>query len=165
MITHSEAADRFSYDSDTGLISMKISIGSRKTGDVVGSLHHSKRLTVSIGRKQYQLARLAWLLHYGSYPEGLVDHINHDATDNRIENLREVTSKENSRNQSARINNKTGITGVHWCRKNKRWSATGYANGIRTTLGMFSTIFDAAACRRSNEISEGFHENHGRDTP
>lgn len=152
----------FIYSPDTGDLKWNVAVGRIKPGDKAGCLHHSGRLTVSFGGKMYQLSRVAWAIHYGIDSKYMIDHINQDPLDNRIENLREVTSKENSRNQRIRITNKTGITGVHWCNKNRRWSVMGYANGIRTTLGMFSTIFDAAACRRSNQISEGFHANHGK---
>ena len=46
-------------------------------------------------------------------PEGLVvDHINRKSFDNRRENLRIVTQKQNLRNRSIGKNNKTGHTGV-----------------------------------------------------
>jgi len=42
--------------------------------------------------------RLIWMLHYG-YTPIVLDHINGNRTDNRIENLREVTQRENMQNQ------------------------------------------------------------------
>ena len=43
--------------------------------------------------------RLAWVLHYGAWPVGVIDHINRDRADNRIVNLRDVTPTENARNK------------------------------------------------------------------
>jgi len=42
-----------------------------------------------------------------------VDHIDGDTRNNSIENLRVVDNKTNCYNQNKRINNKSGVTGVH----------------------------------------------------
>jgi ribosomal protein L32E len=50
-----------------------------------------------------------YMMHYGEYPEGMeIDHINQDKSDHRIENLRCVTSKENSENRNKWIGERTG---------------------------------------------------------
>lgn len=53
------------------------------------------------------LHRAVWEYHYGQIPNGLmIDHINRDKTDNRIENLRLVTAKENRMNVDPEVNQK-----------------------------------------------------------
>lgn len=42
--------------------------------------------------------RVAFAIHYGEWPDH-IDHINHDRTDNRLENIRSVTQAENNRNR------------------------------------------------------------------
>lgn len=52
--------------------------------------------------KKYSLKahRIFYECVYGEIPEGMeIDHINTDSTDNRLENLRVVTHKENCNNQ------------------------------------------------------------------
>ena len=49
----------------------------------------------SIFGRKYYAHRLVWLLHYGHWPQFHVDHINGIRTDNRIENLRDVSRSEN----------------------------------------------------------------------
>ena len=63
--------------------------------------------------------RLAWYIYYGVMPNKLIDHINGNRTDNRIENLREVTSGQNLRNRHNR-KSKTGHTNIHKDRKSYR---------------------------------------------
>ena len=45
-------------------------------------------------------------------PDDIVDHINHDTTDNRKCNLRVCTTQDNTRNKSIPRNNRSGIIGV-----------------------------------------------------
>lgn len=90
-----------------------------------------------------------------------VDHINGDTLDNRKSNLRNVDRSENQRNMSKSRANKSGVTGVFWSNRDKRWVAT-----ISTTrLGSFINFDDAVAARKEAEVAHGFHSNHGRDKP
>lgn len=43
---------------------------------------------------------IVWVLHHGAWPARQLDHINRVRDDNRIENLREATPRENVRNAS-----------------------------------------------------------------
>lgn len=44
----------------------------------------------------------------------VVDHINHDTTNNCHSNLRVVSSSKNSMNRRIREDNSSGYTGVRW---------------------------------------------------
>lgn len=55
-------------------------------------------LRIRIDAVSYKAHRLAWLYHYGEWPEGELDHINGIRTDNRVANLRDVPHVENQRN-------------------------------------------------------------------
>lgn len=53
------------------------------------------------------LHRAVWEYYYGQIPNGLmIDHINRNKTDNRIENLRLATAKENRMNVDPEVNQK-----------------------------------------------------------
>jgi hypothetical protein len=60
------------------------------------------------------------LYHNGYLPE-LVDHIDGNKLNNRIENLREASKQENAQNQKIRLTNSSGVKGVSWHRVNKKW--------------------------------------------
>ena len=53
-----------------------------------------------------------------------VDHINRDRLDNRLENLRWVTNKDNGRNRSMSKDNTSGYQGVRFHKSNNSWAAT-----------------------------------------
>jgi hypothetical protein len=66
-------------------------------------------------KSQIKLHKVIYEWHYGAIQDGMVvDHINRDITDNRIENLRAVTFAANSRNRSMDKRNSTGYTGVRY---------------------------------------------------
>lgn len=106
--------------------------------------------------------RAAWALHYGVWPEGWMDHINGDRTDNRIVNLRVVSPSENSRNSALSSLNRTGVPGVFYEAAANRWKAYINVNRRRIELGSHSTLESAVSARRAAEREFGFHPNHGR---
>lgn len=107
--------------------------------------------------------RAAFALYHGRWPTGQIDHIDHDGTNNRQDNLREVSKAENNRNRSKSSRNTSGHTGVHWCKQGRRWMAQIKINGRSTHIGGFYRIEDAVAARGAAEKAHGFHPNHGRE--
>lgn len=89
----------FTYDDDTGLLRWKRNKGNYIAGDEAGTVMKSGHIRVGVNG-DYKLAhRVAWLLYYGAPPTGVVDHIDGDPSNNKITNLRDITQRENSRNQ------------------------------------------------------------------
>ena len=86
---------RYTYDAATG------EIRNRK-GQVVKGWEREgyKLLNIRIGnrRNEISLHHIAWALVFGRFPKQ-IDHINGNKTDNRLENLREVTMRENDENR------------------------------------------------------------------
>ena len=56
----------------------------------------------------------------------MVDHINHNRTDNRIENLRWCNNSINQRNQKLLKRNTTGHQGVRYSKSKNQYEATWY---------------------------------------
>jgi len=90
-------------------------------------------------KKQIYLHRLIT-----NTPKGMdTDHINQDTLDNRKNNLRICNHKENLRNQSKQRSNTTGLKGVCWHKKNKKYVAQISVNNKKIYLGYFLNRFDA----------------------
>ena len=78
-------------------------------------------------------------------PDGLqVDHRNGDSLDNRRDNLRLATPRQNMANSKVRANNKSGYRGVSWSMKDRRWSAFTKDGDKNVYLGAFKNPKDAA---------------------
>lgn len=55
--------------------------------------------TINLLHQKFATHRLVWLWHYGEWPPGMLDHINGDRKDNRVENLRMATTLQNTWNR------------------------------------------------------------------
>lgn len=115
-----------------------------------------------IYKKPYRAHRVGWLLHYGFWPKDQIDHINGDRKDNRISNLRDVSNAENSKNHCLRGDNTSGVPGVGWCSRKKKWRARIMEGGRETHVGYFDDFQMAVLMRKEAETQRGFHSNHGR---
>lgn len=81
-----------------------------------------------------------------------VDHINHNKSDNRKNNLRIVTSSENLMNKRVGSNNQSGYTGVCYSsRKGGCWRAYINKDGKQYHLGYFDNIENAIKVRNDAE--------------
>lgn len=90
------------------------------------------------GRLEYR-HRVVWVEHNGPIPDGMqIDHINHDRSDNRIENLRLVTPQQNHFNRS-------GVKGFNWDKRKGKWRAYIYRDGKMKNLGYTDCMLEARA--------------------
>lgn len=163
MLTQKELKRQLYYNPNTGdFIRMVARSNCSIAGETIKTKPRHGYLHITVNSTLYPAHRLVWLYMTGEWPEDQIDHINHDKTDNRINNLREVTQQENSRNQCICIRNKSGVTGVHWDKERKRWHAQIYVSYRSKTLGRFDDKFEAICARKAAEVKYGFHENHGK---
>lgn len=79
-----------------------------------------------------------------------VDHINHNPMDNRKENLRRCSHKENCSNTSISKNNTSGQTGVIF--NEGKWDARIKHNYYNLYIGRFDTFEEAVEARIAKEI-------------
>lgn len=135
--------DYFSYSKDTGKIywnKVKQGRGKNKVkiGDEAGSVNNKGYINVIFFGKSIKAHRLAWFLHYGFWPKNQIDHLNNDRTDNRILNLKEVTTQMNCQNKKIHKNKLIGTTFSRG-----KWVSQIRINGKKTRLGSFDTELEA----------------------
>ena len=145
------------YDPTTGLFTRKKKWGSKLAGSPIGGLSKDGYVQIAFNGRTHTAQRLAWLYVYGNWPAGVIDHINRNRADNRIENLRDVSSSKNAHNSDARHHSQSGVKGVslrslrNGRRLKKAWRADIMVNGTRKFLGNFYTVEDAARARTNAE--------------
>lgn len=113
----------------------------RKNNEVVGTRRADGYMVVKINKVLYLVHRVVWLYYTGVWPEEILDHIDRDRSNNRFENLREVTHQQNHVNVAPPRNNTSGYVGVTWNAKNQKW----VARCAKRHLGCFATKEEAAA--------------------
>lgn len=133
------------YDQETGVfIRLQCKAGQIKPGSIAGKVGNRGYLQIKLLGKMYQAHRLAWLYCYGRFPDDLIDHIDHDTLNNRIDNLREVNANGNMHNYiKPNSNNKLGYLGVSACGNKLQAEIKTY--GKRKYLGSFNTPEEAHA--------------------
>ena len=156
IIAQETLKEKISYDSLGGGFLRK-----KRAGYVPAGTISKGYVRIMVNGKIYPAHRLAWLYVYGVMPDGQIDHINHDKSDNRIDNLREVSHSENQKNKPLCRRNKTGYNGVGWIGRLGKWTAYISEGGKTNNIGLFSDVERAIEARRLAEKRLGFHENHG----
>jgi len=145
------------YDAATGLFSWVQRRHAHRKDAPVGSWKGKYR-RVKIDGTAYPLHRLVWLFVHGKWPCGVVDHINGDPSDNRIENLRDVTVAANIQNQKKAHRDKEscGLLGVSRGRGG-RWRARLVVNRKKISLGGYDTpeLAYAAYVAAKRQLHEG----------
>lgn len=87
--------------------------------------------------------------HYGNRLGNLeIDHRDRQKLNNVYSNLRLATRTQNRANSSRRSDNKSGVTGVCYNKKTRKWQAHITLNNKTLYLGSFSEKVDAIAVRK-----------------
>lgn len=167
----------FYLDGDLKLRWVPGLIGRSSSTSVAGSLRKSDkdsyyRRIVCINGITFYASRIVWVLHNKtSIGDGLlIDHKTHDSDElykgltvlcDHPSNLRLASSSQNRKNVKIQKNNTSGVKGVIWNKKNKRWVARITNNGNRYHIGCYLSIDDArdAICAKRLE----FHGEYARD--
>jgi hypothetical protein len=146
MLTQQRLKELFAYDPDTGILTRLVSTNRMaKAGTDAGTSDGAGYLRISIDRRRYRAHRLAWLYVHGEFPSAEIDHINRVRSDNRLLNLRAATKSENQQNTTTKVNNISGVKGVHWSKCAKKWQAEICVDGRSTYLGVYANLEAATA--------------------
>jgi hypothetical protein len=122
-----------------------------KAGAIAGGGYYQ----TGIQGKYFKNHRLIFLMHHGYLPD-LIDHIDGNRLNNKIENLRPATRSQNLFNSMKSKSNKSGVKGVSWRESMKKYRARLYANKKTYELGHFEKLEDA-----EKAIIEARKKHHG----
>lgn len=130
-----------------GKLFWKVSPNSRApAGSEAGCVGTFGYRQVRVDKICYKTHRLIWKLHKGTDPGPHLDHINGDPTDNRIENLQQITNRENTHKGLIHSRKRSGLPlGVYRQAKGKPYYSMIYRDGKNHRLGNYGTIEEAAA--------------------
>lgn len=158
----SRSRDRFASDRAFNIFHGKYA--GRPAGSIKTNKDGHSSCVIRINRTLFYAHRLAWAYVHGEAPLAL-DHINGDATDNRISNLRPATLSVNNRNAAMSRANTSGVNGVVYLKDKRRWraQATELVGGVRKniSIGTFVTRREAAEARIAWNEQNGYSERHG----
>lgn len=79
----------------------------------------------------------------------VVDHINQDRSDNRLENLRLVDHSTNALNTEPRVNNTSGHKNISWCRQKSKWQVSCKVGKSRKHVGFYSDLAEAVEAQNN----------------
>jgi len=144
---------------DGGLV-WAVNKGRAKIGDRPCKNNNGYKI-FRINQVSYLEHRLIWAWHNMPFAP-LIDHINGDITDNRIENLRAATHSQNMRNSRVPSNNTSGVKGVYWEKEKGKWRVQIWNNGKQQFVGRFLTIDEAkSAAFEFRKINHAEFANEG----
>jgi len=141
-----ELNDLLHYDAETGQFTWKKNRGFKaRANTTAGALGSSGYVLLCINAKRYLAHRIAYKMVHGCDPEGVLDHIDGNITNNRIANLRLATAVQNQGNSRKPRHNKSGLKGVSWHKGDQCWIAQIKQRDKKIWLGGYKTKEEAAA--------------------
>ena len=134
---------------------------SRKSKDdmTAGTITTGGYLKLTIKQKKFYVHQVIFLMQHGHIPK-LVDHVDGNPSNNRIENLRESSKSLNACNSKTRSDNRSGHKGVVWSKACSKWAAKIQFKKHSLHLGVFEDF--ELACLVSDEARILYHGEHAR---
>lgn len=132
---------------------------SKEKSKYVGWMNNTGYLRMAIDGHKPLVHRIIFLLHHGYMPK-MIDHINGNPLDNRIENLRECTPHENQLNSKVRKDNTSGCRGVSFHKELKKWRVRCNIQGKRYVIGEYDDY--ELACLVAEEARDKFNKGFVR---
>ncbi len=143
-ISQSEIMRLVNYDPNTGIFSWASSRVGCKKGEIVGNISPTGYVRIGLNRTSYLAHRIAWVYMTGKWPVYDIDHIDGNPSNNKFENLRDVSTGTNVQNvKGARSDSKTKLLGVDMHKRDNLYRARIMVDGKRKTLGYFKNMDEA----------------------
>ena len=160
--------ENFRYEPDTGLIYYKKSpttFGPKRntnkpTGFITPKGYVRVFFRINNHNEKILAHRLAWYLYYGEVPTNLIDHIDQNKSNNKIDNLRESNNSKNVRHssiQKAKLRKRKEGCCIGVYKKGslkKPYAAIHFVARKMKYLGFYATMVEAAKVRDAYAIDK-----------
>jgi hypothetical protein len=130
------------YNPMTGVFTRLVSGGNKRAGSPAGWLRTDGYIGLRVGGKNCLAHRIAWQKAYGKPPVGDIDHRNGVKNDNRIQNLRDVSTEENCQNRRLPVQTKNRTSrflGVSFHKRVGKYVAQISVSGKKIHIGYYAT--------------------------
>jgi len=141
--------ERLCYDPKTGNLYWRKREGDSSpfnanfAGKIAGSTNKGYRVVrIAETGTCYLAHRIAWAMYYGQWPDHEIDHIDKNGINNRIDNLRRATHRENMCNRS--MKGTVPYKGVGYRAERSRFIARITVHGKTRRAGSFTDPVSAA---------------------
>jgi len=151
------------FDYKDGNLIWKIAKSRRvKAGDIAGSLNEYGYIMIGFNGSVYRAHRLIYFYHNGYFPL-FIDHIDGNKSNNKIENLRSVTISQNAMNQKISTRNSSGVKGVMWHKRDKKWVVQLKVNSKCHSFGYYDDkeLAELVAMEATNKLHKQFSAYKG----
>lgn len=151
----------------------RLSTGNKLTFRLTGrkgKQYHTIHFCLKGKSHNFLVHRLFFYWHYGYLPDQ-IDHIDGNALNNKIDNLRETNDSNNQRNKEkskVRLGKKTSSKhkNVSWHKESNKWRARPSLNKKFFSLGLFDNEDDAGEAVNQFYIKNNLIDyTHFNDTP
>lgn len=160
MITQERLKELFDYQN--GQLIWKVKKARANKGDIAGCNALAKGIMyrqTKIDGKQYRVHCLVFLLHHGYLPN-LIDHIDGNGLNNRIENLRATNARNNALNSKLKSSNTSTSKNVYWNSQRRKWMVQAIVDGKQKYFGLYDDL--ELADLVATEVRSKFHGQFAR---
>ena len=134
--------------------------GTNRGGYLYVDLHkNGKRKNTKI----HQLVAMAFLNHTPDGMKLVVNHIDFNRTNNRVENLEIVTNRENTNRKH--LKSSSPYVGVHWDKSRNKWRALIRISGKQKHLGLFTCEIEASRAYQKALFNQERKDSYNDDNP
>ena len=154
MLTQTRLRELFDYQEG--------SLVRKRTGKIVvcSETKGQPYLRVLIDGKPHRLHRVIFLYQNGYLPK-VIDHIDGNCLNNKIENLREVTQQQNCLNRKHHKNSDSPYKNVYWHIAAKKWAVVLSVKKQRKYFGTFDDIELAdLVATEARDLHHGLYARH-----